>query len=58
MRFASGTLEGAAFHRGLAYADFDRDGRGDIALTRLNQPAQVLWNRTPGTGNWIETWGS
>src|SRR5256885_15383551 len=25
----------------------------DLVITRLNQPAQVLWNRTEGSGNWI-----
>src|SRR6266852_1963778 len=52
--FTGRTLSGAAFHRGLAWGDFDRDGRVDLVVTRLNQPAQVLWNRTEGAGNWIE----
>jgi hypothetical protein len=51
--FSSRTLPGAAFHRGLAWGDFDRDGRVDLVVTRLNEPAQVLWNRTAGAGNWI-----
>jgi tetratricopeptide (TPR) repeat protein len=52
--FAARTLPGVAFHRGLAWGDFDRDGRVDLVVTRLNEPAQVLWNRTAGAGNWIE----
>ena len=57
--FAARTLPGVAFHRGLAWGDFDRDGRVDLVVTRLNEPAQVLWNRTVGAGNWIELdlWG-
>jgi tetratricopeptide (TPR) repeat protein len=51
--FTGRTLPGAAFHRGLAWGDFDRDGRVDLVVTRLNQPAQVLWNRTADAGNWI-----
>jgi tetratricopeptide (TPR) repeat protein len=51
--FSARTLPGAAFHRGLAWGDFDRDGRVDLVVTRLNEPAQVLWNRTEGAGNWI-----
>jgi hypothetical protein len=51
--FSGRTLPGAAFHRGLAWGDFDRDGRVDLVVTRLNEPAQVLWNRTEGAGNWI-----
>jgi hypothetical protein len=52
--FSGRTLPGAALHRGLAWGDFDRDGRVDLVVTRLNQPAQLLWNRTGGAGNWIE----
>lgn len=51
--FTARTLPGQAFHRGLAAADFDRDGRVDLAITRLNESAQVLWNRTPEAGRWI-----
>lgn len=50
--FAAATLPGAALHRGLAYGDFDRDGRLDLVITRLNQPARLWWNRNP-SGNWI-----
>ena len=52
--FSGRTVGAAALHRGLAWADFDRDGRVDLVVTRLNQPAQLLWNRTPDAGNWIE----
>ena len=51
--FTGRTLPGDAFHRGLAAADFDRDGRIDLVVTRLNEPARILWNRTPNAGNWI-----
>ena len=52
--FAGRVLPGNAFHRGLAAADFDQDGRVDLVVTRLNEPAQILWNRTPRAGNWID----
>jgi len=52
--FTGRTLSDPALHRGLAWGDFDRDGRVDLVVTRLNQPAQVLWNRTEGAGAWIE----
>jgi hypothetical protein len=52
--FSGGTLPGAALHRGLAWGDFDRDGRVDLIVTRLNQPAQILWNRSEGANQWIE----
>jgi enediyne biosynthesis protein E4 len=51
--FTARTLAGAALHRGLAWGDFDRDGRIDLVVTRLNEPAQILWNRTEASGNWI-----
>ncbi|MFN7922698.1 MAG: CRTAC1 family protein [Bryobacteraceae bacterium] len=51
--FSGRTLAGETMHRGLAAADFDRDGRIDLVVTRLNQPAQILWNRTPQAGRWI-----
>jgi tetratricopeptide (TPR) repeat protein len=51
--FSARTVSAAALHRGLAWGDFDRDGRVDLVVTRLNEPAQVLWNRTQGAGNWI-----
>jgi len=52
--FKQQILPGEAFHRGAAFGDLDRDGRIDIAVTRLNQPPLVLWNRTPGTAHWLE----
>ena len=51
--FAARATGAPAFHRGLAWGDFDRDGRVDLVVTRLNQPAQLLWNRTANAGNWI-----
>ena len=52
--FSGRTLPGAALHRGLAWGDFDRDGRVDLVVTRLNQPAQILWNRSAGSNRWID----
>ncbi len=46
-------LPGAAFHRGVAFGDFDRDGRMDAVVTRLNEKPLVLWNRTRGAGHWL-----
>jgi hypothetical protein len=35
-----------ALHRGVVFADFDRDGRMDAAVTALNAPVELWWNRT------------
>jgi hypothetical protein len=36
-----------ALHRGVVFADFDRDGRIDAAVTALNAPVELWWNRSP-----------
>ncbi len=40
------TFNQAALHRGVVFADFDRDGRLDAAVTALNAPIELWWNRT------------
>ena len=35
-----------ALHRGVVFADFDRDGRMDAVVTALNAPVELWWNRT------------
>lgn len=46
----------AALHRGAVFADFDRDGRLDVAVTALNAPMELWWNRTPETParHWLQ----
>jgi hypothetical protein len=46
-------LPGEGFHRGAAFGDFDRDGRIDVVVTRLNEKPLVLWNRSEG-GHWLQ----
>ena len=46
-------LRGDAFHRGAAVADFDRDGRMDLVVTRLNEAPLVLRNTTEADGHWL-----
>jgi len=36
-----------ALHRGAVFADFDRDGRIDAAVTAINSPIELWWNRSP-----------
>jgi len=39
--WAAGATSGSRF------ADFDRDGRMDAAVTALNSPIELWWNRSP-----------
>jgi enediyne biosynthesis protein E4 len=39
-------LSQPALHRGVVFADFDRDGRIDAAVTALNAPIELWWNRS------------
>jgi hypothetical protein len=45
-----------ALHRGAVFADFDRDGRIDVAVTALNAPLELWWNRTPPNSDrhWLQ----
>lgn len=51
--FDAQTLAGEALHRGAAFGDFDRDGKLDVVVTRLNEAPLVLYNRTRAAGHWI-----
>lgn len=51
--FQTQILPGEAFHRGAAFGDFDRAGRIDAVVTRLNESPIVLHNVTADAGHWI-----
>jgi enediyne biosynthesis protein E4 len=42
-----------ALHRGVVFADFDRDGRVDAAVSVLNAPLELWWNRSPAR-HWLQ----
>ena len=58
-RNLGGRFEGAlqigepGAHRGAAAADFDDDGRLDLVVSALGEPAAVLRNLSEPAGNWI-----
>jgi hypothetical protein len=40
-------------HRGVAFADFDNDGRIDAAVTSINEPIELWMNRSP-MQHWLQ----
>lgn len=43
----------AALHRGAAFADFDNDGRIDVAVTAVNAPIE-LWRNCSPEKHWLQ----
>jgi hypothetical protein len=43
----------ARAHRGCVFADFDRDGRIDIAVSSLDAPLELWWNKS-APQNWLQ----
>jgi enediyne biosynthesis protein E4 len=43
-----------ARHRGLAFGDFDADGRVDVVATAIGREAEIWMNRSPSSGHWLD----
>jgi enediyne biosynthesis protein E4 len=52
-RFRAAFAGSPALNRGVAFGDFDRDGRVDAVVTRLNQPPVLLRNIMGAGNHWI-----
>jgi Flp pilus assembly protein TadD len=52
-KFAGTSSENLRFHRGAAFGDFDNDGRIDVAVSCLNEPAELLHN-TSARSHWLQ----
>ena len=50
---AGDALRQEALHRGVAFGDFDGDGRVDAVVTRLNDRAELLRNVSPAANHWL-----
>jgi len=52
--FGASVAGAPALYRGAAFADFDGDGRMDVVVTRLNEPAVLLRNVTAAGNHWLQ----
>jgi hypothetical protein len=41
-------------HRGCAFGDLDEDGRVDVVVSAIGEPAAILYNVTPGAGHRLD----
>ena len=46
-------LETAAAHRGTAFGDLDGDGRIDVVVSAIGEPAEILYNVSEPARHWI-----
>lgn len=50
---AGAALQVARAHRGSAFGDLNNDGKVDVVVSAIGQPAAVLYNSSPGHNHWI-----
>ena len=49
----AGLPAAAGRHRGAAFGDLDGDGRVDVVVTRIGEPASMLRNVSPAANHWL-----
>jgi hypothetical protein len=50
---AEAGLDLSLAHRGSAFADFDNDGRVDVVVSALGEPAELWQNTSPDVNHWL-----
>ncbi|HEV2380066.1 MAG TPA: CRTAC1 family protein [Terriglobia bacterium] len=50
---AGADFQAARAHRGCAFADFNNDGKVDVVVACLGEPAELWQNVSPDSNNWI-----
>lgn len=50
---AGSAMQVAAAHRGCAFGDLNNDGRIDVVVSAIGQPAELLYNTTENENHWI-----
>jgi hypothetical protein len=50
---AGAALHATAAHRGCAFGDLNNDGRIDVVVSAIGQPAELLYNASANDNHWI-----